>query len=127
MMLAAFHGWACAGINCELGANVSCSDASMQSAPGGEGGTQAVDLALSLELAYSNGPCPQVRRAITVVASASALSTLAAVEGKGPGAANHSKINMLVVRRSWGFPYFRILLWSFNFLAGMSPAESAPK
>lgn len=31
-----------------------------------------------------------------------------AVEGKGSGAANHSKINMLVVRRSWGvFPSFR--------------------
>jgi hypothetical protein len=49
------------------------------------GGTQAVDLALSLELAYSNGPCPQVRRAITVVVSVSALGTLAAVEGKRVG------------------------------------------
>jgi hypothetical protein len=53
--------------------------------------SRAVDLALSLELAYSNGPCPQVRRAVTVVASTSALGTLAAVEGK---AANHNKINM---------------------------------
>src|SRR5438309_903265 len=37
------------------------------------------------------------------------FGTLAAVEGKGPGAANYGKINMLVVRRSWRFPYFQIL------------------
>ena len=66
---------------------------------------QTVDWALALELAYSKGPFPRVRRAITVIASTSALGTLAAVEGKGSGATNHSKINMLVVRRSLGvFP-----------------------
>lgn len=95
------------------------------------GGTEAVDLALSLELAYSNRPCPQVRRAITVPASTSALGTSAAVEGKGPGAANHSKINMLVCKAILGVSLLsdpaEHPLWSFNFLAGMSPAESAPK
>src|ERR1700740_2704760 len=48
--------------------------------------SRAVDLALSLELAYSNGPCPQVRRAVSVVALPSVLGTLAGVEGKGLGA-----------------------------------------
>jgi hypothetical protein len=38
-------------------------------------------------------------------ASTSALGTLATVEAKGSGTANHSKIDMLVVRRSFGgFP-----------------------
>jgi len=36
-------------------------------------GTQTVDWALALELAYSKGPFPRVRRAINVLASTSAL------------------------------------------------------
>lgn len=54
-----------------------------------------------------------------------------AVEGKASGAANHSKINMLVVRHFWGFSLVsdppEHPLRPFQFFSGMSPAETAPK
>ena len=94
-------------------------------------GALTMDSALSLKLACSNGPCAEVRPVITVVASISALGTSAAVEGKAPGAANHSKINMLVCKAILGVSLLsdpaEHPLWPFDFLAGMSPAESARK
>jgi hypothetical protein len=45
-------------------------------------GTQTVGWALTLELAYSKGPFPRVRRAIIVLASTSALGYLL-LKGKG--------------------------------------------
>ena len=91
-----------------------------------------MDLALSLELAYSNGPCRQVRRAIAVVASTSALGTLAVVEGKErAGSCQSQQDKYACCKAILGVSLLsdptEHPLWSFNFLAGMSPAESAPK
>jgi hypothetical protein len=70
-------------------------------------GTQTVGWALTLELAYSKGPLsPSAPR--YYCASFNLCFGVLAVEGKGSGTANHSKINMLC-RKAFlrVFPSFR--------------------
>jgi hypothetical protein len=131
MMLAAFHGWACTGINCELGANVSCSDASMQSASGGGRGYAGCEFGFVIGIGIFKWSLSPSAPCHYCGSFNLCFGHFGRCRRERAGSCQSQKDKYACCKAILGVSLLsdpaERPLWSFNFLAGMSPAESAPK